>query len=147
MLDEFAASLWFRTLFPIVVGLVYELGTRYARKGPTPFAREDWFFALPALGAAIVALPPLTALYVTDVETDPGIATTDEAGAVTEIVAFGGLIVAALVMIAFIFAAFDRRVLMRRRATASLGMSILVTWVPNAFAVGVAIFMLWIVAP
>ncbi len=141
MLEDLASSFWFRSLFPIAVGLLYELGTRYVRKDQARFDQEDWYIALPAIGAAITALPPLTALRVRDVA-----ATGSEADA-AEVVALGGLIVAFLVIVAFIFANFDRRVLMPRRPASKFWRSVLVTWIPNAGGIGLAVASLWIVAP
>lgn len=138
LLQTLAASFWFRALFPLGVGVLYELATRYAKKSEGAFDQNDWFIAIPAIGAAIVALPPLIALSA---ET----ARASKTASPDDVVGLGGFMLAALVILAFIVATFDRRVLAPRRKPGQHGKALLLTWLPNAFGIGLAAGALGIV--
>lgn len=136
MLEDLAGSFWFRSLFPLAIGLGYELATRYGRKSDADqFGHEDWFIAIPTMGAALTALPPLIALRASGGQD------------ASEAVSLGALLLVLVTIIAFVVVTLDRRLLGPQRRQGTLVVKLVATWIPNVLALVVSITALAIVAP
>jgi len=60
---DIIANPWFRAVVPVLVLVAFELLVRYLAKSDSQkFRAQDFFLALPLLGAAIAALPGLIAV-------------------------------------------------------------------------------------